>query len=142
MRVRSSCLPSRITLTRTDPVLGLPRLRAAGDLADLRADELAFTLAEAREFLVERNRVDLEAGEVELLQDRTEGWPLAIRLLLRADSVAIEHPKDYVLTATLSGEKLDPFRHELKVDVQAISFPLFKVSKNAAGWKATIAFDI
>src|SRR4029077_12213954 len=69
-----------LALTRTDPVLGLPRLRAAGELADLRADELAFTAAEAREFLVERNRVDLDAGEVELLHQRTEGWPAALYL--------------------------------------------------------------
>jgi ATP/maltotriose-dependent transcriptional regulator MalT len=69
-----------LALTRTDPVLGLPRLRAAGELADLRADELAFTLAEAREFLVERNGVALDPGEVELLHDRTEGWPAALFL--------------------------------------------------------------
>jgi SHS2 domain-containing protein len=66
----------------------------------------------------------------------------AKHLMLRADSVAIEHPKDYTLTAYLSGEKLDTFRHEQKVDVKAVTLHLFKVVKNSTGWKATIVFDI
>jgi ATP/maltotriose-dependent transcriptional regulator MalT len=68
-----------VALTRTDPALGLPRLRAAGDLAELRADDLAFTAGEARE-LLERNGVELSAGDVELLHERTEGWPAALFL--------------------------------------------------------------
>ena len=45
-----------IVITRIDPALGLARLRAGGALAELRADELAFTVAEARELLVERGK--------------------------------------------------------------------------------------
>src|SRR5689334_8599305 len=62
-----------IVITRTDPVLPLPRLRAAGDLAEVRAADLAFTAEEAREFLVARGLVDLDGGEVALLHERTEG---------------------------------------------------------------------
>src|SRR6185503_4615018 len=69
-----------VALTRADPALGLPRLRAAADLAELRADELAFTPAEARELLVERHGIALDAADVELLHDRTEGWPAAVFL--------------------------------------------------------------
>jgi len=69
-----------VALTRADPALGLPRLRAAADLAELRADELAFTPAEARELLVERHGIALDAADVELLNDRTEGWPAAVFL--------------------------------------------------------------
>jgi LuxR family transcriptional regulator, maltose regulon positive regulatory protein len=69
-----------IVLTRIDPELRLPQLRARGALTELRADELAFTAAEAHELLVERNRIDLGAEEVELLRKRTEGWPAAIVL--------------------------------------------------------------
>ena len=46
-----------IVITRIDPALGLARLRAGGALAELRADELAFTVAEARELLVERGKL-------------------------------------------------------------------------------------
>lgn len=70
-----------IALTRIDPELRLPKLRALGALAELRADELAFTAMEAHELLVEHNRIDLGAEEVELLRERTEGWPAALSLL-------------------------------------------------------------
>ncbi len=69
-----------IVLTRSDPALRVPQLRARGALAELRADELAFTDAEARELLIERERLDLEQTEIEQLHERTEGWPAALFL--------------------------------------------------------------
>ena len=69
-----------IVITRIDPPLGLARLRAGGALAELRADELAFTAAETRELLVERGNVRLGDDEIELLHTRTEGWPAALVL--------------------------------------------------------------
>ena len=47
---------------------------------ELRADELAFTAAEAHELLVERGQVGLRAEEIELLVENTEGWPAALVL--------------------------------------------------------------
>ena len=69
-----------IAITRIDPALKLARLRAGGALSELRSDELAFTLAEARELLVERGRTRLGDDEVKLLHERTEGWPAALVL--------------------------------------------------------------
>ena len=69
-----------IAITRVDPALRLGRLRAGGALAELRAEELAFTLGESRELLVERGRIDVGAPEVQLLHARTEGWPAALAL--------------------------------------------------------------
>jgi LuxR family transcriptional regulator, maltose regulon positive regulatory protein len=69
-----------IVLTRTDPALRLPQLRARGSLAELRANELAFTAAETRELLVEHAGIPLDAEEVETLRRRTEGWPAALFL--------------------------------------------------------------
>jgi LuxR family maltose regulon positive regulatory protein len=69
-----------IMLTRVDPPLRLAELRAHGALAELRADELAFTREEAHELVVERSGVELEPEEVELLWQRTEGWPAALFL--------------------------------------------------------------
>ena len=69
-----------VVITRIDPALKLARLRAGGALAELRADELAFTVAEARVVLVERGGVGIGDAEVELLHARTEGWPAALVL--------------------------------------------------------------
>ncbi len=69
-----------ILITRSDPALGLARLRARGALVELRADELAFTAAEARELLVERGGLQLEDEQIEVLRNRTDGWPAALYL--------------------------------------------------------------
>jgi len=71
-----------VAVTRSDPDLRLAQLRARGALAELRADELAFTTAEARELLVERGQLALDEGDVALLCERTEGWPAALILAL------------------------------------------------------------
>ena len=69
-----------VLLTRVDPNLPLSHLRANGVMAELRADELAFTVDEAYELLVRRYRIALERSDVELLHARTEGWPAALVL--------------------------------------------------------------
>ena len=69
-----------VVLTRADPALALPRLRAAGALVELRANDLAFTPAEAHGLLVERGHLELGAEEIDLLVERTEGWPAALVL--------------------------------------------------------------
>jgi LuxR family maltose regulon positive regulatory protein len=69
-----------IVITRVDPPLELARLRARAALAELRADDLAFTHAEARELLVERAGLELEEDDVAVLHRRTEGWPAALYL--------------------------------------------------------------
>jgi ATP/maltotriose-dependent transcriptional regulator MalT len=67
-------------ISRSDPALRLPQLRALGQLSELRANELAFTRAEAHELVVERAHIALSAPELDLLHARTEGWPAAIFL--------------------------------------------------------------
>ena len=69
-----------VVITRSDPALKLARRRANGGLTELRASDLACTSAEAQKFLVERGRLDLEPDELEVLLERTEGWPAALAL--------------------------------------------------------------
>ncbi len=66
--------------TRADPRLPLGRLRASGNLMELRARDLAFSEMETAELLRRRFAVDLDDGSVELLHRRTEGWPAAVHL--------------------------------------------------------------
>jgi LuxR family transcriptional regulator, maltose regulon positive regulatory protein len=65
--------------TRSEPAISVSRLRAGGALTEIRAGELAFTVDEARELIV-REGIELSGDSVELLVERTEGWPAGLYL--------------------------------------------------------------
>ena len=69
-----------IIATRSDPPLPLARLRGRGQLCEVRATDLRFATEEVEAFLHEVMHLDLSAGEVAILQDRTEGWIAGIQL--------------------------------------------------------------
>jgi LuxR family transcriptional regulator, maltose regulon positive regulatory protein len=69
-----------VIVTREDPHLPLARLRARGQLTELRAAELRFTPAEAAEFLNQVMRLNLSAGDIDALETRTEGWIAGLQL--------------------------------------------------------------
>src|SRR5690606_36584382 len=71
----------RLTLlTREDPPLALARLRARGQVVELRADDLRFTAAEALSFLDETMGLALPPPAVDALAARTEGWVAGLQL--------------------------------------------------------------
>ena len=67
--------------TRTDPGLRLGRLRAGGQLGEIRAADLAFNLEEVSWWLA-RQQVELGEEVARQLLDRTEGWPAALGLAI------------------------------------------------------------
>jgi LuxR family transcriptional regulator, maltose regulon positive regulatory protein len=69
-----------VIATREDPALPLARLRARGQLTELRAADLRFTPSEAAEFLKQVMDLDLSAEEVAALEGRTEGWIAGLQL--------------------------------------------------------------
>jgi ATP/maltotriose-dependent transcriptional regulator MalT len=69
-----------ILATREDPPLPLARLRARGDLGELRAAELRFSAEEAKTFLNDVLDLGLSEEDIGRLQERTEGWPAALYL--------------------------------------------------------------
>jgi LuxR family maltose regulon positive regulatory protein len=69
-----------VIATREDPRLPLARLRARGQLTELRAADLRFTLAEATGFLKGVMRLNLSAEDVAALEERTEGWIAGLQL--------------------------------------------------------------
>ena len=69
-----------IITTREDPLLPLARLRARGQLTELRAADLRFTPAEAADFLKEVMGLELAPEEVGALETRTEGWIAGLQL--------------------------------------------------------------
>jgi LuxR family maltose regulon positive regulatory protein len=69
-----------VITTREDPALPVPRLRARGQLTELRAADLRFTPSEAAEFLNQVMHLQLSAEEVGVLEARTEGWIAGLQL--------------------------------------------------------------
>jgi len=69
-----------IILTRADPPLPVSRLRVRGQLAEIRAEHLRFSLGEAREFFNDRLDDPLPETDVHRLLNRTEGWPAGLQL--------------------------------------------------------------
>ncbi len=76
-------LPQQIHLviaTREDPHLPLARLRARGQLTELRLADLRFTPAEAAEFLNLMMGLNLSEEDITALETRTEGWIAGLQL--------------------------------------------------------------
>jgi len=69
-----------VVSSRADPPLPLARLRARGQLAELRSAELRFTSAEAAALLAESAGPGLPGTAVAALTDRTEGWAAGLQL--------------------------------------------------------------
>jgi len=68
-----------IAASRMDPLLPLHRYRAAGELAEIRAGDLAFSVAETT-LLLAQHGLDLPDSVVESLTRRAEGWAAGLRL--------------------------------------------------------------
>lgn len=76
-------LPPQIHLvvsTREDPRVSLPRLRAQGQLTELRASDLRFEATEAAAFLSEAMGLSLSPDDVAALEAQTEGWVAGLQL--------------------------------------------------------------
>ncbi len=69
-----------VLASRSDPPLPLARLRAGGQLAEMRAAELRFTADEAAALLHEATGADLPGTAVAALTARTEGWAAGLQL--------------------------------------------------------------
>ncbi|NSW53995.1 MAG: hypothetical protein HPY85_15950 [Anaerolineae bacterium] len=69
-----------VITTREDPPLPLARLRARGQMTEIRAAQLRFNASEAAAFFKETMHLELEAEAVEALEKRTEGWAVGLQL--------------------------------------------------------------
>ena len=69
-----------VITTREDPQLPLARLRARGQMTELRAADLRFTESEAAGFLNQVMALHLAPAQVTALEARTEGWIAGLQL--------------------------------------------------------------
>ncbi len=97
---------------RTDPPLALPRLRARGELAEFRQDDLRFSGDEVAALVQQRADAGAPApttAQAAALLDRTQGWPAGLNLALAhagrgsgaAGSLHERHVFDYLTTEVL-----------------------------------------
>lgn len=118
-----SRMPANLHLvlaTRSDPMLPLARLRASGELAEVRTDDLRFGPTEAHHLLNDVIGLGLAPNDIHLLHQRTEGWAAglylaALSLAGRADTAAFiktfagdnRHIVDYLMAEVLDGQPAD-----------------------------------
>ncbi len=106
-----------VIATRSDPLLPLARLRARGELLELRAEELRFQAGEAADLLEGVLGFKLTDAQVQLLSRRTEGWAAGLylaglSLAGRTDAAAFiqdfagdnRHIVDYLIAEVLDGQ--------------------------------------
>jgi LuxR family transcriptional regulator, maltose regulon positive regulatory protein len=106
-----------VVATRSDPMMPLARLRASGELAEMRSDDLRFGASEAHHLLNDVLGLDLADADIQLLHQRTEGWAAglylaALSLAGRADAPAFvrtfagdnRHIVDYLMAEVLEGQ--------------------------------------
>ena len=100
--------------TRFDRPVRLGRLRASGELLEIRGHDLAFTAEETEDLLSHEADLALAPDEVALLEERTEGWPAGLQLatlglraapdpsaFLRSFGGSNRHVVDYLSEAVL-----------------------------------------
>lgn len=116
--------------------------KAAGDATlNTMIDNLdAIELKETRSFSLENDELDLLLFN--FLQELVY-YKDSEQLLLRAQQVEIEEKNAlYQLSAVTTGEKLDPNRHQQRVDVKAVTLHRFQLEKTNDGWTAMVILDI
>lgn len=65
------------------------------------------------------------------------------RLLLRVKKLTIKRQNSkHILAAIVSGEELNSKRHQLQVDVKAVTLHKFSVERTGDRWKANVILDI
>jgi len=76
-------LPPQMHVTvssRADPPWPLARLRARGEMTELRASDLRFSDKEAAAFLNDVMRLDLSPEDIDALEARAEGWIVGLQM--------------------------------------------------------------
>jgi SHS2 domain-containing protein len=116
-------------------------LAAADATMNVMVEELgSIRPVERKEFHLQNEALDLLL--LEFLQELIY-YKDAEELLLRVKEVELqENGKSYSLRATASGEKIDPARHPLGVDVKAVTLHRFRLERVSRGWEAFVILDI
>ena len=105
-----------VLVSRSEPPIGLARLRAAGNLHEVRAADLTLDKAETAQLLVKAG-VHLSPEAVAALWSATEGW--AAGLALAAMSRLKENPASPLASLSLGRRDIRDYFREEVLDVEA-----------------------
>jgi SHS2 domain-containing protein len=91
--------------------------------------------------------VDVESPELDLLLLAVLQEPVWFKdargLLLTASDVRVEGAADgFRACVTLTGEEMDPGRHDLRADVKAVTAHQLKVEETSSGWRCRVVLDV
>jgi LuxR family maltose regulon positive regulatory protein len=70
-----------VIVSREDPQLPLHRLRARGQMLEIRQEDIRFTLQETTDFLQKAVNQELSPENIAAIEHRTEGWVTGMQLL-------------------------------------------------------------
>jgi SHS2 domain-containing protein len=95
----------------------------------------------------EERRMSLEARDPErllhkFLQELVYYKDAELLLLTHFEVKVAQEPGKWRAEVVAKGEKLDPARHEQVVDVKAVTWHRFRVTRGALGWEAMVVLDI
>jgi LuxR family maltose regulon positive regulatory protein len=126
-------LPPHVRLIlagRFDPPLPLAKLRARGELTEIRADGLRFTVDEAGPLVAGVTLMEFEPSQVDELVARTEGWAVGLKLVALALRGSPDprtgprgllgddrHVMDYLTSEVLDGLQTDQREFLLRTSV-------------------------
>ncbi len=104
-----------------------------GDLASIRPRQY-------RHLRIKENQVEMLLFQ--LLQELIY-YKDAEQLLLLVHNIRVEqHDTDWSAFVEVAGEPIDPERHDLIVDVKAVTLHHFSVVQTGQEWKATVTVDV
>jgi SHS2 domain-containing protein len=107
----------------------------------------AFFEALVRLETVQEKEERLIEVEADALDDLMVGWLGELLFLFDTETLLlrrfeITHMKDRSLKATVSGELMDPTRHEIKTGIKAVTYHQLYVRQRAGIWEAQVILDI
>lgn len=107
----------------------------------------AFFEALVRLETVQEKEERLIEVEADALDELMVGWLSELLFLFDTETLLlrrfeITHMKDRSLKATVSGELMDPTRHEIKTGIKAVTYHRLYVKQRAGIWEAQVILDI
>lgn len=116
-------------------------IAASDALMNVMVEDLNTILA------LDRITIRVEAGDMDMLLfkllEELIYFKDAQQLLLRISEINILNESNhYVLNAQAYGERIDPEKHQLMIDVKAVTLHRFSVTQAQDGWQATVVLDI